>query len=427
MVQRFAPTPTPILSPMARGSWGKSKQLTTKSWGIVKENRYLLAFPVLGFVGSLIPLAIFWIPAAWFYAHDNYVPGTIAAIVGIFATQIVISITSGGLVASADEELAGRDASVGHGIGASLARIVPLIGWAFIQTVVNVIVSLIRGNNQSGAASVVRNIAASGILAMWSLITFFVVPFIMLDRVGPITAIKESSKLFKAKWGLQIFGGVRIGGIVALITILPAILRHHPRCLPHPVESLGDRCSAHRDRRHRLHHRCAADCDLAWHLLRGAVPVRQGRRTRGWLHRGGTRRGGAHEGVTEPSSSANTLRRIGLLGAESTGKTTLAFALASSIDAFIAEEYLRDFVRDFARLPTLADQEGIFLTQQATVATVARAATHATVPWVIADPLPLMTAVYSIVYFDDDSPHRTGHRRRERLRPSAVVRAGFRC
>lgn len=102
-------------------------------------------------------------------------------------------------------------------------------------------------------------------------------------------------------------------------------------------------------------------------------------------------------------TDAPALRRIGLLGAESTGKTTLANSLASSINAFIAEEYLRDFVRDFARLPTLADQEGIFLTQQATVTTVARAAVHAGVPWIVADPLPLMTAVYSIVYFDDAS------------------------
>ncbi len=107
--------------------------------------------------------------------------------------------------------------------------------------------------------------------------------------------------------------------------------------------------------------------------------------------------------MSDASTSVHVPRRIGLLGAESTGKTTLAHDLASSIDGFIAEEYLRDFVRDFARLPTLADQEGIFLTQQATVVTVVRAATHATVPWVIADPLPLMTAVYSIVYFDDDS------------------------
>lgn len=96
-------------------------------------------------------------------------------------------------------------------------------------------------------------------------------------------------------------------------------------------------------------------------------------------------------------------RRIGLLGGESSGKTTLAMGLADALPAFVAEEYLRDFVRDFGREPTLADQEGIFLTQQMTVSTVERAAEYADTPWVIADPLPLMTAVYSIIYFDDDS------------------------
>ena len=98
-----------------------------------------------------------------------------------------------------------------------------------------------------------------------------------------------------------------------------------------------------------------------------------------------------------------TPRRIGLLGGESTGKTTLAMGLADALPAFVAEEYLRDFVRDFGRLPELGDQEGIFLTQQMTVSTVERAAEYADTPWVIADPLPLMTAVYSIVYFDDSS------------------------
>jgi len=97
-----------------------------------------------------------------------------------------------------------------------------------------------------------------------------------------------------------------------------------------------------------------------------------------------------------------------LLGGESTGKTTLAMALADALPGFVAEEYLRDFVRDFGRVPTLADQEGIFLTQQMTVQTVMRAAAHAQVPWVIADPLPLMTAVYSVVYFNDDSLLNTG-------------------
>jgi len=99
----------------------------------------------------------------------------------------------------------------------------------------------------------------------------------------------------------------------------------------------------------------------------------------------------------------NAVVRIGLMGGESTGKSTLADDLARNLPGFIAEEYLRDFVRDFGRSPRAEDQEGIFLTQQATVATVQRAAEHAHIPCIIADPLPLMTAVYSLVYFDDDT------------------------
>ena len=191
---------------------------------MIKENRYLLAFPILGFVISLIPLAAFWIPAGVMFLDDQIVIGVILAIVGLFANQIVVSIATGGLVASADAELAGHDSSIGHGLGRSIARLFPLIGWALIATVVNVIVGFIRGNSQSGAVDALRNIAAAGVLAMWSLITFFVVPFIMLDEQGPISAIKKSFALFKEKWGVQIFGGVRIGGFVGLFTILPGIV-----------------------------------------------------------------------------------------------------------------------------------------------------------------------------------------------------------
>ena len=98
-----------------------------------------------------------------------------------------------------------------------------------------------------------------------------------------------------------------------------------------------------------------------------------------------------------------TVRRIGLLGGESTGKSTLARSLAAALPALVAGEHLRDFIRAHGRAPLPPDQEGIYLTQQATVATVERAAAATHTPWVIADPLPLMTAVYSVVYFDDDS------------------------
>lgn len=208
---------------MARGSWGQSKLLSQKSWAIVRENRYLLTFPVLGFVVSLIPLAVFWVPAGYLMLNDQTVAAIALAIVGIFANQIVISVAGGGLVAAADTELSGGHSSVGHGIGRALARIFPLIGWALIATVVNVIVGFVRGQG-NGAADALRNLAAAGILAMWQIVTFFVLPFIVLEGRGPVSAIKESFALFKAKWGVQIFGGVRIGGVIGLVTILPGML-----------------------------------------------------------------------------------------------------------------------------------------------------------------------------------------------------------
>ncbi|MFM7211062.1 MAG: hypothetical protein ACKOYQ_03515, partial [Actinomycetota bacterium] len=80
---------------MARGSWGQSKLLTQKSWAIIKDNRYLLFFPVLGFLLSLIPLAIFWVPAGYLALNNQNVAAIVLAIIGIFANQIVISIASG--------------------------------------------------------------------------------------------------------------------------------------------------------------------------------------------------------------------------------------------------------------------------------------------------------------------------------------------
>jgi hypothetical protein len=39
-----------------------------------------------------------------------------------------------------------------------------------------------------------------------------------------IDAIKESAATFKQRWGTQLSGGVRIGGLIGLIAVLPAIL-----------------------------------------------------------------------------------------------------------------------------------------------------------------------------------------------------------
>jgi nicotinamide riboside kinase len=94
---------------------------------------------------------------------------------------------------------------------------------------------------------------------------------------------------------------------------------------------------------------------------------------------------------------------VALLGAESTGKTTLAQALAAALRAegrqvALVPEYLREFCDTHARTPRADEQRQIADEQMRRIARAAD--TH---ELVIADTTALMIAVYSDTVFGDTS------------------------
>ncbi|MBP7972470.1 MAG: ATP-binding protein [Candidatus Nanopelagicales bacterium] len=94
---------------------------------------------------------------------------------------------------------------------------------------------------------------------------------------------------------------------------------------------------------------------------------------------------------------------IGLLGGECSGKTTLGRALGKALPARYVPEALREFVDREGRTPTHAEQRAIMRAQMAAESIGLRSAVAAGEEWVVSDPGALMTAIYSIAYFDDDS------------------------
>lgn len=96
-------------------------------------------------------------------------------------------------------------------------------------------------------------------------------------------------------------------------------------------------------------------------------------------------------------SGTAPLARIAILGAESTGKSTLAPRLAAHYDTLWVPEYLREFVETRQRVPHEEDQLGIARTQRARED--ALAASPAARRFLFCDTTPLMTAVYSRIYW----------------------------
>lgn len=89
------------------------------------------------------------------------------------------------------------------------------------------------------------------------------------------------------------------------------------------------------------------------------------------------------------------MRRVAILGAESSGKSTLAATLAERFGTVWVPEYLREFVDTMGRVPYEDDQYPIARRQ---VAREEAAAMHAN-GVLFCDTTPLMTAIYSQFYW----------------------------
>lgn len=107
-------------------------------------------------------------------------------------------------------------------------------------------------------------------------------------------------------------------------------------------------------------------------------------------------------------------RLICLIGAECTGKTTLAQGLARTLGGRWVPERLRLFCDAMGRTPLLSEQCAILEQQAQDESTALSEAARLNQSWVFCDTAPLLTAVYSEFVFGDTSLYpraRTLHAR----------------
>ncbi len=102
-------------------------------------------------------------------------------------------------------------------------------------------------------------------------------------------------------------------------------------------------------------------------------------------------------------------RLICLIGAECTGKTTLAQALAARLGGLWVPEYLRSFTDLHGRTPERHEQLGVLQEQFRMETAMLNTARSKACAWVFCDTAPLLTAVYSDHVFGDASLYPQAH------------------
>lgn len=201
------------------GRMRRGWQLTKKSWGLLRENRDLLRFPLYGAVATIVCAVIVVGPGLYLIDDGDVLLGGPLAVIGFYLLALIGFYFSVGLAATADMIFHGRQATVSDGLAVSRSRFSQIAGWAAVSTVVGLVLSALE--NQAGIfGQVFSRLLAVG----WSLITFLAAPVVALEGTGPFETLKRSGGLFKSRFGEQVTGNIAIGGAVFLFGILPSML-----------------------------------------------------------------------------------------------------------------------------------------------------------------------------------------------------------
>jgi len=195
-------------------SIGRSIELFQTSWGILMADKELLVFPVLSGIISLIVLATFILPLViGQFLGGLFFYGALFAF--YLVSYFVVIFFNTALVSCVNARLQGRDMSVGEGISNALAHFTPILGWALLSATVGIILHLLRERG-----GIFGRVASALVGGAWGLVTFFVVPVLVLEDKGVFDAIRESAALIRKTWGESIIGS---GSIMLVFFIIGVI------------------------------------------------------------------------------------------------------------------------------------------------------------------------------------------------------------
>lgn len=216
-----------MLQRIGRG-WGIAKA----SWAVLKLHPKLLLLPVFSGIAFALLLGLIaasvlagmqspgverlvehvkpdqpWLYAAFFAVY--------------FACTFVVIFFNAALVFCAMESYAGKQPSLRAGLATAAGRLPQILAWTFVATTVGVLLNALQSFLRDKLGFIGSLLGGFAEVA-WAVVTYFVVPVLVVDGVGPVEAVKRSSAILRKTWG-EAAGGEGGLGAISFLFFLPVI------------------------------------------------------------------------------------------------------------------------------------------------------------------------------------------------------------
>ena len=211
---------------------GRGWEMAKLSMSVVRKDPELLVYMIIAGVMSLACLVGMSIPQylemEWAVNPDGSFTSAYLgfAFVAYMVLSIIVVFWNCAIIANANIRLTGGDPKFADGVNAALKRLPIIIVWGIIAGTVGLLLKFLEGvarsSDHPAAAAMATVIHVIGGLAWW-VMTFFMIPHLILENKSIGDALKASKATFFDTWGENIVSGLGIGAIAFLFGI-PIVL-----------------------------------------------------------------------------------------------------------------------------------------------------------------------------------------------------------
>ena len=199
-------------------------ELAKASGRVLAADKELLVLPVMSGIATLAIAATFLVPFFSMLENaDTEQPGATFYVL-MFVMYVVLAFVTiffnAALVHAADERMQGGDPTIGSALRGATSRVGIILPCALVSATVSVILQALEQR-----AGVIGKISSAIAGLAWSLVTYLVLPILVIEGIGVVDAVKRSAEMFKRTWGENVAAQVGFGilGIFAALLAVPVI------------------------------------------------------------------------------------------------------------------------------------------------------------------------------------------------------------
>jgi uncharacterized membrane protein len=205
--------------------------LTKRAFRVLRSEKQLLVFPLLSSLALVLVLATFAIPLTMsqifrdLVSHETTTNRLVSHMMFYlllfgcyFCNSFVIIFFNSAMVACVLMHFDGKKPTVGDGFQAAFNRLPQIFVWALVSATVGLIFKIIA--DRMGRLGRILNVILG---SAWGVMTYFVVPVLVVEEVGPFKAIQKSWAVMQKNWGEGIVANFSTGAIMFLLYVVSTI------------------------------------------------------------------------------------------------------------------------------------------------------------------------------------------------------------